>query len=82
MDTDTVRMNITVPKELAQALSKYAGPRKRSQCIVEAVRKYIEEKEKEDLEKALEEGYRATAGESSALAKEFEYADLAGWDEY
>ncbi len=30
MNTDTVRMNITIPKELARALNKYAGPRKRS----------------------------------------------------
>ena len=82
MNTDTVRLNITIPKELARALSKHAGPRKRSQCIAEAVRRYIDEKEKEDLEKALEEGYRATTRESTALAKEFEYADLEGWDEY
>ncbi len=31
---------------------------------------------------ALEEGYRATAKETSALAKEFEGADLEGWDDY
>ena len=53
MNTDTVRLNVTIPKELAQALSKYAGSRKRSRCIVEAVRKYIDEKEKEDLEKIV-----------------------------
>ena len=34
------------------------------------------------LEKQLEEGYRASAKESIALAREFEAADLEGWDEY
>jgi metal-responsive CopG/Arc/MetJ family transcriptional regulator len=82
MNTEMVRLNITIPKELVLALSKYAGSRERSRCIAEAVRKYIAEKEKEDLEKALEEGYRAAAKESSALSREFEYADLEGWDEY
>ena len=31
---------------------------------------------------ALDEGYRATAKETSALAQEFEDADLEGWDDY
>jgi metal-responsive CopG/Arc/MetJ family transcriptional regulator len=80
MNTDTVRLNIALPKELVSALNKYAEPRKRSHCIAEAVRRYIREKEKEDLEKALEDGYRATAKESSALASEFEAADLERWN--
>lgn len=37
---------------------------------------------KDELEKQLEEGYRATAKESIELAREFEAADLEGWDEY
>ncbi len=82
MNTDTVRLNITIPKELAQALNKFAGNRKRSRFIVEAVRKQIDQKRKEELEEVLEEGYRVTAKESSALAKEFEGADLEGWDDY
>jgi metal-responsive CopG/Arc/MetJ family transcriptional regulator len=82
VDTDTVRLNITVPKELARALNEFAGPRKRSRFIVDAVRKEIDQKRKEELEKALEEGYRASAKESLALAREFEGADLEGWDDY
>jgi len=34
------------------------------------------------MEKLLEEGYRAAAKESLALTKEFESADLEGWDDY
>ena len=82
MNTETVRLNITIPQDLAHALNKFAGPRKRSQFIAEAVRFRIEQKEKEELEKTLEEGYRAVAQESIGITKEFEAADLEGWDEY
>ncbi|MFC1815025.1 CopG family ribbon-helix-helix protein [Thermodesulfobacteriota bacterium] len=82
MNTDTVRLNITLPKELAQALNKLSGPRKRSRFISEAIRQRIEQRQKEELDKILEEGYRAMGGESLALAKEFEAVDLEGWDEY
>ena len=82
MNTDTVRLNITLPKELAQVLNKVTGPRKRSRFITEAIRQRIEQRQKEELEKILEEGYRAARREGLALTKEFEAADLEGWDEY
>jgi len=82
MNTNTVRLNITIPKELARTLNEFAGPKKRSRFIVEAVKNHIDQKRKKELEMALEEGYRATAKETSALAQEFEDADLEGWDDY
>ena len=82
MNTETVRLNITIPKDLAQAINRFTGPRKRSQFIAEAVRQQIEKKERQELEKILEEGYRATAKESLAITKEFEAADLEDWYEY
>jgi len=82
MNTETVRLNITMPKDLAKTLYRIVGPRKRSHFIVEAVKQRIEQKEKEELEKNLEEGYRAAAKESVAISKEFEVADLEGWHEY
>ncbi len=82
MNTNYVRLNITIPKDLAQALNEFAGNRKRSLFIIEAVRKQIDNKRKEEIENSLEEGYRANARESLAFAKEFEHADLEGWDDY
>jgi len=82
MNTETVRLNITIPKDLAQALNRLTGHRKRSQFIAEAVKQRIEQKEKEELEKILEEGYQAAAKEGIAISKEFEVADLEGWHEY
>jgi metal-responsive CopG/Arc/MetJ family transcriptional regulator len=82
MNTDIVRLNVTLPKELVEAMNRMTEPRKRSSFIAEAVRQKIEQKEKEEMEKLLIEGYQATAKESLALAKEFEDADLEGWDDY
>ena len=82
MNTDPVRLNITLPKKLVQSLDKLAGPRKRSRFIAKALENQIKQHEKAELEKLLAEGYQATEKESVAFAKEFEAADLEGWDEY
>jgi CopG family transcriptional regulator/antitoxin EndoAI len=82
MDTETVRLNITLPKGLVEAMNRMTESRKRSGFIAEAVRQKIEQKEKEEMEKLLIEGYQAAAKESRALTREFENADLEGWDDY
>ena len=82
MNTDPVRLNITLPKKLVQSLDKLAGPRKRSRFIAKALENQIKQHEKTELEKLLAEGYQATEKESVAFEKEFEAADLEGWDEY
>jgi hypothetical protein len=50
--------------------------------IVESLREHIRQIKKGELEKQLEEGYRAAAKESIVMAREFEASDLEGWDEY
>jgi metal-responsive CopG/Arc/MetJ family transcriptional regulator len=82
MDTGYVRLNVTLPKDLVELLNKAAGPRSRSRFIAESIRDHIRQKNKADLEKQLEEGYRAAAKESITLAREFEAVDLEGWNEY
>ncbi len=82
MNTETVRLNITLPKVLVEAMNRVTEPRKRSRFIAEAVRQKIEQKEKEEMENQLVEGYQATAKESLVLTKEFESVDLEGWDDY
>ena len=77
-----VRMNITIPQELARQVDQLTGPRKRSQFISEALNHRIEEIQREKAQKALEEGYKARKEESHLITKEFEAADLEGWDEY
>ena len=82
MHTETVRLNIVLPKDLIESLNQIAGPRNRSRLISESIREYIRQRKNAELEKQLEEGYRASAKESIAVTKEFEAADLEGWDEY
>jgi len=48
MDTETVRLNVTLPKGLVEAMNRMTEPRKRSWFIAEAVRQKIEQKEKDE----------------------------------
>jgi metal-responsive CopG/Arc/MetJ family transcriptional regulator len=77
-----VKLNITIPEELARQLEKLAGSRKKSRFIAEALRKRIGEIQEQELNKILEEGYKARRQESLSIGKDFESVDLEGWDEY
>ena len=82
MHTETVRINVTLPRDLLESLNLIAGQRARSRLISDSLRKYIQEMQKVELETQLEAGYRASAKETLAMAREFEPVDLEGWDEY
>lgn len=82
MYTDNVRMNITLPKDLAASLDEMAGPRKRSRFIVQALRMMIDQLKKNEMGLLLAEGYRAGKDENLKVAEAFEPFDLEGWDEY
>ncbi len=75
------RVNVTLPTELLQELEAVIGPRKKSAFIAQAIVETLARLRKEMLLKELEEGYSATREEGLALCKEFEAADLEGWDE-
>ena len=77
-----VRMNITIPEDLAHKLNRLIGSRKKSQFIAEALKERIEKIQYKETQKALEEGYKVRKQESHSIAKEFESIDLEGWDEY
>ncbi len=77
-----VRMNITIPRELARKVDEMTEPRKRSQFVAEALKRRIEEIHHVKVQKALEEGYKARKEEGHSITREFEQADLEGWDEY
>ena len=79
---NAVRLNITLPEELARQLDNLAGPRNKSRFIAETLRQRIERIRNEQLQMFLEEGYKSARQESLDLSKEFELADLEGWDEY
>lgn len=78
----TVRLNVTLPEELARQLDNLVGTRKKSRFIAETLRQRIEKIQNEQLQTLLEEGYKAARQESLNVTKEFERVDLEGWDEY
>ena len=82
MYSEKVRLNVILPRDLVDSLNQIAGPRNRSRMISESIREYIRQRNKTELEKRLEEGYRVSAAENIAMTKEFEAVDLEGWDEY
>ena len=82
MNTETIRMNITLPKDLATSLNEMAGPRKRSQFIVQALRMMIDQVKNREMDLRLTEGYRAGKDENVKVAEAFEPFDLEGWDDY
>jgi metal-responsive CopG/Arc/MetJ family transcriptional regulator len=65
---DFVRINVSLPKEIASELSKKLPPRKRSQFIAEAVRKQL--KEQEAIKLAAE--YEEAAAEIRRINQELE----------
>jgi len=82
MNTDIIRMNITLPKDLATSLDEMAGPRKRSQFIAQALRVMIDQLRKKEMDLQLTEGYRARKDENLKVAEAFEPFDVEGWDDY
>jgi metal-responsive CopG/Arc/MetJ family transcriptional regulator len=78
----SVRLNITIPEEVARQLDRIVGARGKSRFIAEALTKRIQEIEEQKLHQMLEEGYKARKRESQSIAREFEPAGLEGWDEY
>jgi CopG family transcriptional regulator / antitoxin EndoAI len=81
MRTEKVRISVTLPRELIESVNQIVDARSRSRLIAESLREHIRQIKNSDLEKHPEEGYRASANEGSTLAREFEAADLEGWDE-
>ncbi len=79
---NTVRFNITLPVELSKQLETLVGPRKKSRFITETLQQRVEKLQREALLPILEEGYKTRKEEGLAFAKEFEPADLTGWDDY
>ena len=76
-----VRLNITLPEDLARQLDKVAGSRQKSRFIADALDQRIREIRERELRDLLVEGYQARKEESASLATEFEAVDLEGWDD-
>ncbi|MBI5603078.1 MAG: hypothetical protein HY879_06960 [Deltaproteobacteria bacterium] len=63
-----VRINISLPEELANELAREIEPRKKSRFIAQAIRYFMKEKKS----KKLAAEYREAAGEIRRVNKELE----------
>ena len=76
-----VRMNITIPEDLARQLDQLVDSRKKSRFIAETLKERVKKIEEDKLQKMLEEGYKRRKEESLSISRDFESIDLKGWDE-
>jgi metal-responsive CopG/Arc/MetJ family transcriptional regulator len=53
MQTETVRINVTLPREVIESLNQITGPRSRSRLIAESIREHIRQMKAAELEKRI-----------------------------
>jgi len=82
MNTEMVRLNITLPSSVAAELDRCSGPRRRSRFIAEAIKMRIKQLNENKMATLLAEGYQATKNEGLEITKEFEPLDIENWYEY
>ena len=75
----TLKLNFTVPEDVAEALKARVGKRKRSAFVAAAVLDKLKELEQEQLRQSLVEGYQARRAEDAEVNQEWEGATLEGW---
>ncbi|CAG0991679.1 hypothetical protein METP3_02692 [Methanosarcinales archaeon] len=74
---NTVRMNITLPLEIAEILKNVKN---KSGFIAEAVRERFEREEKDNLIKELSEGYKVRKKEDTEISLEWDTTSGDGID--
>ena len=74
---NTVRMNITLPLEIAEILKNVKN---KSSFIAEAVRERFEREKKDNLIKELSEGYKVRKKEDTEISLEWDTTSGDGID--
>lgn len=75
----TLKLNFTVPEDVAEALRARVSRRKRSAFVAAAVADKLKELEQEQLRQSLVEGYQARRAEDAEVNQEWEGATLEEW---
>jgi metal-responsive CopG/Arc/MetJ family transcriptional regulator len=68
----SVRMNVTLPEDVAETLKELGGKRGQSAFISESIRHYSEKIRKEHMHKELRAQYQEASKEDSDLLKDFD----------
>ena len=72
----TLKLNFTIPEDIAEALKARISKRKRSAFVAAAVLAKLKELEQEELGQALMEGYQARREEDAEINREWETSTL------
>ena len=72
----TLKLNFTVPEDIAEALKARISKRKRSAFVAAAVLAKLKELEQEQLRQALMEGYQTRREEDAEINREWEASTL------
>ncbi len=75
----TLKLNFTVPEDIAELLRSRVDKRKRSTFVSAAVREKLQELEQEQLKQALREGYQTRREEDAKINSEWEEPTLESW---
>jgi metal-responsive CopG/Arc/MetJ family transcriptional regulator len=70
------RLNITLPEELIEEIKDLSN---KSRFIAEALKEKLERIKREELDRKLIEGYKATIKEDKKINKDWEKITLEGW---
>ena len=75
----TLKLNFTIPEDIAEALKARISKRKRSAFVAAAVLDKLKELEQEQLGQALMEGYQTRREEDTEINKEWEASTPEEW---
>ena len=75
----TLKLNFTIPEDIAGALKARISKRKRSAFVAAAVLAKLKELEQEQLRQALMEGYQTRREEDAEINREWEASTLEEW---
>ena len=72
-----IRLNITLPDEIAKRLSKEGN---KSRLIADALREKFAREKKKELDRLMLEGYKTSCQQDRKLISEWEKISLEKWD--
>ncbi len=84
MTVNTRRVMFTLPASLLEQVDEAVEKldTNRSSLIREALKRFLEERRRQELRERLKEGYLYRAQESLEMAQEFYIAEQEAWDRY
>ena len=75
----TLKLNFTIPEDIAATLRSRISGRKRSAFVSGAIYEKLNQLEQEELKQTLIEGYLARREEDVEINREWERPTLEGW---